>query len=812
MTVPITVGTVTADTLEASSSILLSDIEKFIPGFEFDDSNMTQAGITMRGISSPNISVGGDPSSALFYDDIYMPRAAQNVLFSDIERIEVLKGPQGTLFGRNAALGVVHIIPKAPVSDTEGFLKVTLGTDYLFRLEGMANVALSEHVNMRVNALSNQQDGIVKNNARPTWNDGAKVWDLGARDHQALRVAFAGEVNSDTQWQLSVDIEDLEQAPPMAVGTSEFAYNGGIDPFADYAENDVREGVESREMVGVIAKLTHDFSEVWAAKWVVGYREWETVNREDEDGTANLSRYFDTSNNEDSDITYTELQFNYTGERLNLVFGGSYTSENVSQQTELNMTTDTVARLVTQNLNGQIQANIADELAAQLGGRSDAAAAAVFGDGVTFDQAVAMQFSQMGLPLDHIWQPEQWAGALTALGFANDIMAGIGFPGLPLTADVVTATGDITYDIVAQALQEPAIFGPSYSGQFWQENVFNTGDFTNWGVYVDAEWQLTDKWTVITGLRYSKDDKSFTWRIPPTTFRAQREGVTNLLFPEVQTQAQNTWSKTTGRLVSRYQFSADHMVFASYSTGYKAGGFDSLVPVTDSSSLGAFEPEDAKNIELGYKGVFNRTLIANMSLYRTELDNFQISIESKGPQNAQAIPTIINENREIKGVELDLRWQINDSLVAGIVTEIRETEIETPNFYNALGELIPARTRDFDAATNYTFTLDWMPDTRLGLMTVHLDYEFVENIQDQAPDIEAFKLAVPAYFDDRQLLNGRIALSDDTETWHIALWIKNALDERYVESLGGRTAQTLGTPFAKINRGRELGVDVKYTF
>ena len=90
--VPVTVSTVSADTIEESSSVLLSDIDKFIPGFEFSDSNMTQAGVTMRGISSPNISVGGDPSSATFYDDVYMPRAAQNVIFSDMARVEVLKG------------------------------------------------------------------------------------------------------------------------------------------------------------------------------------------------------------------------------------------------------------------------------------------------------------------------------------------------------------------------------------------------------------------------------------------------------------------------------------------------------------------------------------------------------------------------------------------------------------------------------------------------------------------------------------------------------------------------------------------------
>ncbi|WP_152593952.1 TonB-dependent receptor plug domain-containing protein [Thalassotalea sp. ND16A] len=66
MKVPVTVDTVSAETMKEPGSILLSDIDKFIPGFEFGDSSMTQAGVTIRGISSPDITVGGDPSQPRF--------------------------------------------------------------------------------------------------------------------------------------------------------------------------------------------------------------------------------------------------------------------------------------------------------------------------------------------------------------------------------------------------------------------------------------------------------------------------------------------------------------------------------------------------------------------------------------------------------------------------------------------------------------------------------------------------------------------------------------------------------------------------
>ncbi len=773
MEVPVAVNSVDSELIEESSAILLSDIDKFIPGFDFGDSSMTQAGVSMRGISSPSISVGGDPSSATFYDDVYMPRAAQNVLFSDLERVEVLKGPQGTLFGRNAAMGVVNVIPKRPAGMLEGFVKAMLGTDRLRRYEGMFNAPISDSVYFRANFLSNEQDGIVKNVSRPAWNDEYKVWDLGERNHQAGRAAVLWEISPDTRFQLAWDIDDLEQAPPMAVGVSEYAYKGGTDPFADKAENDVRHGVESRDMYGLTAKLDHTFDNRWSLKYVLGYRDWETINREDEDGTGRIRRYFDTSNNEDSDILYSELQLNFVDDRINAVAGFSYSAEDVSQRTELNLTADTMARLTTQELNAMFQG---------------------------------------AMTLDHIWNAEEWAAALTGLGFADPIMAAIGMPGQPLTPDIVRATGDLTYDIVAQELGVPEIYGPSYSGMFWQENVYNSGDFTNWGVFADLDYALTERWNIIAGLRYSRDKKDFSWFIPQTTFGDLRPGVSNALFPVVDLAASESWDKLTGRLVTSYEFADRQMVFASYSTGYKSGGFDSLVPVDPRTGQGAFEPEDSENIELGYKATIGGRLIANISAYRTELDNFQITVDSLAPGNTQAIPTVLNENRVIKGLEVDLRWHATSELMLGLVSDIRETDIQTPAFYNAVGELVPARSRSFDADTNYTLLANWSPHLSWGVLTVHVDYVFVENTNDQAPDLEPYKLALPRYFADRKDLNMRVSISDHPGTWELGLWGHNLLDERYILSAGGRTASVLGTPFARINRGREVGVDLKYSF
>ncbi|MBM7071061.1 TonB-dependent receptor [Shewanella sp. 202IG2-18] len=805
--VPVTVSAVSEKTIDDAKAIGLSGIDKFIPGFKFYDANATQSVVEIRGISSPNISVGGDPSSAIFYDDVYMPSAAQNVIFSDTARVEVLKGPQGTLFGRNAAMGVVNIVPNSPSAEFESFLQGSWGTDNLQRYEGMVNVPISDNVYMRANWITNKQDGFVENVQDAEWNQSQKVWDLGARNHDAARIAFLWDISESTDFQFSFDWDDLDQAPPVAVGLSEFAYGGGKDPFASKAANDVFNGKESRDMYGLIAKLNHDFNDEWSMKYIVSYRDWDTNNIEDSDGTGDRTRYFDTNTAYDSDIFYTELQVNYTSDRVNLVTGFSFSKENVKQRTDLNLTADTAARLTTGELNNVIQGMMAQQLAAQLGGNTDAHAAAAFGEGATFSGAVQQIYSDSGFPLDHIWNPAEWAGALTALGFADDIMTAIGMPGQPLTAEIVQFSGDITYDAVSQALGIAEVFGPSHTGSWWQESVHNQGSFTNWGVFADVDFSITDNWNVIAGLRYSNDDKDFSWFIPETSFAAIRPGVSNIIFPVVDLKASDSWDKVTGRLVTSYHFSNTDMIFASYSTGYKSGGFDSLSPRVE-----AFQPEDTTNYEIGYKGILFDKLVANISGYYLELDNFQQTVESRAPGANQAVPIIVNEDRTIKGIELELRWNVTDNLTLGAVSEYRKTEINSPEFYNAKSELISAQTTNLDPQTNYTLTLDWMPDFGMGHTNLHVDYAFVENTNMDIPGLEDYKKAVPEFFRDTKNLSARLSWAIEDESLELGLWGKNITDERRVLDVVGLTAGVLGTPFAKINRGAEFGFDVKFSF
>lgn len=343
MAVPITVNAFTAQDMINTGAVGIRDIDNFMPGVEIGDTfgggSSTQTGITVRGVSSPNISSGGDPSVATFYDGAYMPRAVTSIPFTDIARTEVLKGPQGTLFGRNATAGVINIVPNKPHQELEGFLKTRVGNYDLVRLEGMLNLPLSDRLAFRGNLFSHQRDGITR-------NDGIGR-DVRDEEFQAARAVLLFSQSPYTEWQLSVDVENRDEMPRAAIGVGDYAYRGNNNPFSGRTAHDVIGGQEeTREMYGASLKLEHDLNSDWSLFGILSYRDWETTNLEEEDGTPEPRRYLDTNNIEQSDIWYGELRLNYVYDRINLIAGTNYSDESVFQRTDIGLLADSYMQFV----------------------------------------------------------------------------------------------------------------------------------------------------------------------------------------------------------------------------------------------------------------------------------------------------------------------------------------------------------------------------------------------------------------------------------------------------------------------------------
>lgn len=161
-------ASVTAITEEELRSFNIEDsgrLELVTPGLVWGNSGGSRAWPTLRGISTGNGEANGEPSVAFFIDGIYKSRSMQaNAPLVDVERVEVLRGPQGTLFGRNSTGGAINVITRKPDLEATSYSgDLTVGNFANFKLDGVLNVPLNDSWGLRLAARRHTRDGYLEN-------------------------------------------------------------------------------------------------------------------------------------------------------------------------------------------------------------------------------------------------------------------------------------------------------------------------------------------------------------------------------------------------------------------------------------------------------------------------------------------------------------------------------------------------------------------------------------------------------------------------------------------------------------------------
>ena len=177
----------------------VEDLTQLVPNFKFGSLNLGFGGaqLTIRGISNDAITNDGDPSIALHMDGVYMPRiSSANAVFYDVERIEVLRGPQGTLYGRNTTSGTVNVIPRRPSSEKGFDAEVTGGSDSLISVKGAFNIPFGDSVAARIAFTYADRDGLRNNSPAPDGDDLSEV---------GVRGSLLFDLNDDASILLSGD-------------------------------------------------------------------------------------------------------------------------------------------------------------------------------------------------------------------------------------------------------------------------------------------------------------------------------------------------------------------------------------------------------------------------------------------------------------------------------------------------------------------------------------------------------------------------------------------------------------------------------
>ncbi|MDC0602498.1 TonB-dependent receptor [Aliiglaciecola sp.] len=163
--VPVAVSVIREDQINSAFTANIEGLQSLVPSVSFRKGNTTRnSAITVRGIGTISFSVAAEPSVSTVVDGVVLGRSGQAFVdLYDLERVEVLRGPQGTLFGKNASAGVVNIVTKRPSDVFEGSFEATLFQDNEYRLKSTVSGPLNDNVNGSLTVLKSQFDGYIKN-------------------------------------------------------------------------------------------------------------------------------------------------------------------------------------------------------------------------------------------------------------------------------------------------------------------------------------------------------------------------------------------------------------------------------------------------------------------------------------------------------------------------------------------------------------------------------------------------------------------------------------------------------------------------
>lgn len=587
--VPLAITAFTGDFVKDVNLDDVKDLVTFTPGVTGNSKDSFIDAISIRGIRTQDFGVGGDPSAAFFKNNLYEGRngAVISSLY-DIERAEVLRGPQGFLFGRNAVGGAFSVITKKPNLEgaRDGYIEVDAGERGHFAFEGGFTSQLTDSFAVRLSGYRSEEDGYVSNAFDPGR-------DLIGHDKTAGRIS-ALYATDRMEVLFTADYED-QKRDGTVYRASEQA------PFYDYwqsllgsvsypedpraANSDLARGnSDDATSTNIGFHVDYDFEKM-SLSWSSGFKDHDYLYNEDYDGTPiNAETY---RQNQTGDYLQTELRLtSNTDNALSWYAGVSFYKENIDVDFE--STTD------------------------------EEVICAYYGYYYGVDNCT-----------DYFAYWDYYYGGATGA------------------------------------------FVPSSTGRMDERNIVN-GRYNGYAAYVDLSYRINDLWDVSLGVRYSYDEKKFTTEALRPESMLQNYFLLGYMTEPLTDK--NDWSQATPRLIVRYMPNSDTTLFASYTEGYKSGGFgtfslnppifqwfgdgpDPLLTQADGFRPAQFRPEDVQSFEVGYKALLaDGRLQLDVTTFVYEYTDLQVNFFDQGARvgNAGSV--------DGRGLETTLQWAINENL------------------------------------------------------------------------------------------------------------------------------------------------------
>ena len=743
--VPISLQLVGPQDIAKVGAVNLSQISDFVPGLSVDASQPTQPSYALRGLGNGDFGIGTDAPVGVYVNGIYTGKTGGALLnFNDVKRVEVLKGPQGTLFGRNSAGGAISIITNDPDSLHTVSGLVRAGNYGTVHAEGVLNQPLTEDLSIRLSAVDEHSDGWATNTVDGKKNPQSKTW--------GTRLGARWSPSDDTSVVLTWEHEDLNERPrPVwAVATSDGA--GGvaswIDPRHAPLSNDVVGGKEARLFNGLNLRIEHELTDKILLTSTTGWRHFNSINLEDNDGTADPSTYLATGNFEKSSTFEQEFRVNGKSRTADWLVGVSFANEHSKQTSRVDTNTTTLDPVLFQVLNAK-GAGLQAPPFALLTGIGQLA----------------------GIPDFNLLGQDWKEGIQNTLAARSEA----------LMADVIWHVGDktnvttgvrFTQDTKKFSWYNPLRSAPGLDGQL----AVMTPDFFNQLVAAGAIDQPTADG--LSGL-------------------VQGLQATNIEFANPEWAAapvytSKTWHNTSPRLVVDHQLTPDTMVFGSVTRGYQAGGFNS---VSTQANGGRFDPETITSYELGAKGrVASAGLTYSASLFHYLFKNLQsITLD-----HSTAVPVYVVTVSDVEATGLDgeLAWQVASPVRLYANGEWIDQKYQgqknlAPGANDLTGQPYGTPSLQLAAGIDVTLALaggkaEWsLQGSHIGATRCNAD----SAAQGSCASTPAFKVG-----EARDRVDTRLGWSAPGEHWGVALIVNNLLDKRYVSGLSNLSA-AVGVPF-----------------
>ncbi|CAN7300198.1 TonB-dependent receptor [Brevundimonas sp. LjRoot202] len=763
--VPIVVTSLSQETLQDAGVRDIKDLQILTPGLTVT-STSSEASTTarIRGVGTVGDNPGLESSVGVVIDGVY--RSRNSVGFGDLgelQRIEVLKGPQGTLFGKNTSAGVINIITEAP-SFTPGFsAEATVGNYGAMAVSGSVTGPISDTLAFRLYAGRRLRDGFMNID---TGDGPREETDDNNQDFGTVRGQLLWLPNDNTSVRVIADYSSRDEY--CCIGTQ--IRTGPTYPFVDllsdgpgqrppvagfgvlpfdrtgYANRASGQEVEDK---GVSVEANFDMPSMFGGATLTSVSSWRKW-------TSSLGHEIDYTG---ADIAYREQDGDF-----------GFSVENLTQEFRLAGSTDSLDWLV------GVFATKEDI------GRADSW---YFGDDYTpflsFLLSARLNAANPALPISPntigcYTRPAQTpVGFGTCLGTGGAI--GGGGPGF--------------------------IVGQGFEDTYEQES-------TSFAVFTNNTWHVTEAFDLTLGLRYTMDDKSLTGQQTNTN----GNGLTcaaalgnagaigavlgagnaatvlgnfclpwaNVFFNNRSIDESFDDTELSGTIKASYRLNPSILTYVSYARGYKSFGYNldrvqaGITPVA--STL--FPSEVVDSYEAGVKmTLLDRTLLLNATYFDQTFEDFQLNTFLGTAFVVESIPELTS-----RGVDADFVWfsPVEGLSFQGGVTwteaeygEFTAADLASPGNFPQLS-LLPGSTASFAPEWSSTLSINFDRDVGNNLRAgFSLAGKYMTEYN-TGSDLIPFKQQ-----DAFATLNGRVMLGSADERWTAEFWVQNLTDEEYIQ-------------------------------